>query len=540
MVEHAFAIDADETVERADEMMQATQHEFAAVVSDGRVIGTCSRGKLRQMVGGRYGFALHARRRLRDYVEADGNTFNSNTSLRELLDLSLAREDEKFYHDIVIVDGEQRLVGLVSTLRLVRAQSQIMADQNLQLNQQRDELEQVNTSLRESLEQQRALERRVVQEAKSALLQTLAGGIAHEINNKLVPIIGYSEMMAEEAGSRVDREFEGYCVTIRTAALESAQIIRQLLELSKPPAPALVRLDLREPVEMAMTFTHLLIKESDTAFELDLPEGAVIVLADATQIKQLVVNLVLNAIDAMGASAERRLLVRLTASGEIATLLVRDSGDGIPAGGIDRIFDPFYTTKRPDKGTGLGLSVCSSIARQHHGEISVESEVGRGSTFKVTLPLGLASSLPQAAAPESASRAPGAQGREYHGLSALVADDEAASGQLVKRALEHAMGLDVEWVPDGEAAVERLRQRDYALVVSDMRMPKLGGMELLAWVTEHRPRLASRILFITGDEGAEGIEALERGGALLLLKPFKLGALTTACRTILAQGAPPS
>jgi CheY-like chemotaxis protein len=344
--------------------------------------------------------------------------------------------------------------------------------------------------------------------------------------------VGYAELMAEQAAVWNDRELEGYCATVRTCALESAQIIRQLLELSKPSAPALARLDLREPIEEAMTFTQLRVKESDTTFTLDLPGTAVMVLADATQVKQLIVNLVLNAIDAMADSDVRRLSVCLAASHEIATLTVHDSGCGIPAHSIDRIFDPFFTTKRPDEGTGLGLSVCSAIVRQHNGVISVESTAERGSTFTVTLPLRVESAHSAASAP--AVRTSGARTTEYRGLPALVVDDEVAAGQVVKRALERMMGLDVSWVPDGEMAVERLGEHDYALVVSDMRMPKMDGLDLLAWIRKHRPAMVSRILFITGDAGVDRDDAVRRAGARLLLKPFRIDALVRECRSIIA------
>jgi signal transduction histidine kinase/CheY-like chemotaxis protein len=532
LVEHAFAIDADETMENADNIMQHAPHEYAAVISKGVVVGTCSRALLRRLVGGQYGFALHARHLVRRHVYAVHHAFNANAPLREVLDIALARQDDDFYHDVVIVDDDHHLVGLVSTLRLVREQSRLMADQYLIRDQQRAELERVNGSLRDSLELQRALEHQMVQEAKSALMRSLAGGIAHEINNKLVPIMGYAELMAQQAAAWRDHELEEYCGVVRTCALESAQIIRQLLELSKPTAPALVSLDLREAITQAMTFTQLRIRESDTSFELDLPAREVVVLADPTQIKQLIVNLVLNAIDAMVGVAERRLSVQLTVSGETARLAVRDSGSGIPADRIGRIFDPFFTTKRSEKGTGLGLAVCSAVARQHDGDIFVESTVGQGSTFTVSLPLGrsadraLASSVPENVA--------GVPSIDLRGIPALVADDEVGSGQFVKRALEKALGLDVTWVADGEAAVRHIETKDYALIVSDMRMPKLDGIELLAWVGVHRPAMASRMLFITGDASADKYEAAKRAGVRVLLKPFKVEALTSECRSIAA------
>ncbi len=160
LVEHTFAIDADETMENADHIMQRTGHEYAAVVSNGTVIGTCSRSLLRRLVGGRYGFALYARDFVRKHADSTHEMFNANTPLRELLDTALAREDEDFYHDVLVVDDERRLVGLVSTLVLVRAQSRLMADQYLLRDRQRAELERVNGSLRESLEAEGAAEHR--------------------------------------------------------------------------------------------------------------------------------------------------------------------------------------------------------------------------------------------------------------------------------------------------------------------------------------------------------------------------------------------
>jgi signal transduction histidine kinase/CheY-like chemotaxis protein len=533
LVEHAFAIDADETLDNVDRKLQAVRHEFAAVVDNGVVIGTCSRSLLRRLVGGRYGFALYAGARVREHLNKSDHRFAANTSMRELLDVALAREDEEFYHDVVVVDDDQHLVGLVSTLRLVRAQSQLMADQYLLLDHQRSELERVNDDLRDSLELQRKLEHQVVQEAKSALLQSLAGGIAHEINNKLVPIMGYAELMAEQAAVWGDDALQDYCMTVRTCALESAQIIRQLLELSKPSAPALAVVDLRALIEQAMTFTQLRIKESDTTFELDLPDAEAEILADATKIKQVVVNLVLNAIDAMAQTAERRLSVRLTVADEVAKLVVRDSGSGIPANCIDRIFDPFFTTKQPNQGTGLGLSVCRTIARQHLGEISVESTTGLGSTFTLTLPIGRQAAVE--AAPGSIAPLREIRTTDHRGIPALVVDDEFAAGHLVKHALERTMGLDVSWVTDGELAISRLRDHDYAVIVSDMRMPKVDGMELLAWIGKHRPDMATRILFITGDSAAERNDTAVQAGARLLLKPFKIDDLTRECRLIIER-----
>ena len=398
-------VPVNQSIEAVDEYLRHNDHEYAAVTQGDHVIGVCSRSHVRSLVGGRYGFALHSRTAIQAQMLDKYLAFDTYTPLGDVLRAALSRGGDEFYQDVVLVEADGRFVGMISTERLVRAQSALVAQQMRVVESQRLELTDVNRSLSEALIQHSELERRLVQEEKAMLVRTLAGGIAHEINNKLVPISGYAELLIEELLPFGNSRLDGYCSMIRDSAFESARIISQLLQLARPLPAERTSADLGRLVREGLTLVNLRLKESSTELLLDLPTEPVPVLADASQIKQLVMNLVLNALDAMADRSARRLVVRLGAPGSMATLSITDGGHGIRGEHLTRIFDPFFTTKQSDKGTGLGLSVCLAIARQHGGDIQVESTPGVGTTFHVHLPIE--SGLPAKATPaESAAEGP--------------------------------------------------------------------------------------------------------------------------------------
>ncbi len=288
-------------------------------------------------------------------------------------------------------------------------------------------------------------------------MRTLAGGIAHEINNKLAPIIGYAgtrwpsgPLNGATGNSKMLRHGED----LRLAPKVGADHSPATVELSKPSAPALMPLDLREPIRQAMTFLQLRIKESEHDVRTrPAARRRRVVLAEATQIKQLIVNL---RPERDRCDGERRSAggcpFASPSPGPISSevLLVRDSGSGIAADCIDRVFDPFFTTKRSDKGTGLGLSVCSAIVRQHDGEISVESATGEGSTFTVTLPLARAAELSSRLA--DGGKQPGrARGRKPREFPRSWWTMKSAAGNSLKHAASSACSRPPRHVGEGTA-----------------------------------------------------------------------------------------
>ena len=395
-------------------------------------------------------------------------------------------------------------------------------------------------ALLDDVTDQRAMERRAAQEEKSAMLDSLVGGIAHEINNKLSPIIGFSELLMAQAAKSPNGDVLEFSSIIRASATDSAKIISQLLQLSRPSSAERTVCDLTAVVEDSLAILRLKLRAVGAQLEWMPPEDPMGVLADVSQLKQVIINLVLNAVDAMEHGSRRKLHIGIQRNGERIFLILADSGHGIRREHLGRIFDPFFTTKGPKRGTGLGLSVCFSIIRQHGGNIQVESTEGIGTTFKITLP---ASELPITPAFDEpgvirldAHQFSGPGEKDGERLRALVVDDESYITGLVQEALRARMGLIVQRVSTGRDALDHLNGGDYDVVISDIRMPDFDGFELFAWICSHRPELRDKFLFITGDAGSAELDGrLEALRMPVLRKPFSVEDLLMHCRRILEK-----
>lgn len=383
---------------------------------------------------------------------------------------------------------------------------------------------------------QRAMERLMSRQEKQTLLDTLVGGIAHELNNKLTPVQGFSELIAlsEDPQTRHYAEMIGKCVG------EAAHIIRQLLQLSKPNNADTQLIDLRVIVAEALSMLRFQIRESRAAVQTSQPVVPVWVRADAAQIKQVVMNLALNGLQAMSERAHAVLKVAIDEEWGCARVVVADNGVGIPPENLERIFDPFFTTKGPERGTGLGLSVCYSIVQQHGGEITVESEPDAGAKFVVQLPAEaagpvvrepVATRLVTAVAPTAKPRT----------ARVLVVEDEVHVRRLIQEVLWTRFGCEVDTATHGVDAFERLAVEQYALVISDIRMPTMNGTELYLWLREAQPLLARRFIFVTGYPGDNHLEQdLANWNVPVLSKPFTVSRLCELCAPYLeaAMAAP--
>jgi CheY-like chemotaxis protein len=216
----------------------------------------------------------------------------------------------------------------------------------------------------------------------------------------------------------------------------------------------------------------------------------------------------------------------------VATVVVADHGVGIPPENLERIFDPFFTTKGPERGTGLGLSVCISIARKHGGDIAVQSRVGEGAQFTFSLPLeqvqGAVAPVP-AAAPAVLSRMPSGDGGRV-----LVVDDEPQVRRVIASVLTSRFGCEVDTVPGGMEALERLATTAYALVLSDVSMATMPGTELYLWLREAQPGTSERFVFVTGYAGANELAGVvAEWGVPVLRKPFTIEQLAECCAPFL-------
>jgi two-component system NtrC family sensor kinase len=262
------------------------------------------------------------------------------------------------------------------------------------------------------------------------------------------------------------------------------------------------------------------------------------VFADAHQLQQVLLNLIINAEQAMLSANGRGALVIRTwhdVNRDAVVLEVTDDGPGVPAEVKSKIFDPFFTTKDVGKGTGLGLTVAYAIVQEHGGRIRVASppapahgRPARGACFVVELPV---SGLDAAAATPSAPQ-PSLEG--FHGTSVLLVEDETGLAASISGVLTSA-GLNVEYAGDGEEALSRMRGAAYDLVISDLKTPRVDGMMLYRAIAAATPSLARRVIFVTGDvAGTDAARFLDESACRWLAKPVRPADLLRAVRETLA------
>jgi two-component system NtrC family sensor kinase len=386
-----------------------------------------------------------------------------------------------------------------------------------------------DVSERKRLESQaRELYHQLLQAEKMAALGQTISGVAHELNNPLATILTSAERLSAKP---VDDDVRRGVETIRAESERAARIVRNLLTFARKRHTTRAMVDLnsvvRETLALRAYEQRLTNIEVIEAFSTGLPQ----VFADPHQIQQVLLNLVINAEQAMlSANGRGTLIVRTwhDVDRETVVLEVSDDGPGVPQDVQPKIFDPFFTTKEVGQGTGLGLTVAYAIVQEHGGRIDVVSGSGAGATFSVQLPTGGAALRPaRDRAPEPAAEVPA-------GSAALVVEDEAPLAAAVADALGDA-GFTVDRAADGEEALARVAVRAYDVIVCDIKMPRLDGPAFYRRVAATMPALAHRIIFVTGDvAGTEAERFLEDSGCRWLAKPFRLADLLRAAREAIA------
>jgi PAS domain S-box-containing protein len=383
--------------------------------------------------------------------------------------------------------------------------------------------------------EQRALEAQLRQAQKMEAIGQLAGGIAHDFNNLLTAILGNVSLVTSSlAGRDPNREL---IEAAEKATLRAAALTRQLLGFSRQAPLHSQPADLRQTINEVV---NLLSRTIDPRIELQVKGASDLwpVQADSGQMNQVLMNLCINARDAMPhggvlqVECENTVLgendVRLhldARAGEFIRLSVRDTGNGIPPEIRSRIFEPFFTTKGPGKGTGLGLAMVFGIIQQHGGWISCHSTVGQGTRFDIFLPRCVPTAVPAASADASPSIRQGTE-------TILLVDDEPMIRNLGQMILER-YGHQVLLAEDGLNALEvyRAEGERIDLVILDLTMPHLSGQDTLRRLLQINPRV--KVLFASGYT-AETLTHSEQGTVLgFVSKPFRPEGLAEAVRTAL-------
>jgi len=386
-----------------------------------------------------------------------------------------------------------------------------------------------NVSERRKLDDQsRDLYQQLLQAEKMAALGQTISGVAHELNNPLATILSWAERLAER---NLDETSRRGVDVILSESERAARIVRNLLTFARKRQSTRSMIDLNQVVRETLALRAYEQRLTNIDVVIALASGLPPVFADAHQIQQVLLNLVINAEQAMLSANGRGSLVLRTwhdAERNSVVLQVSDDGPGVPGEVKSKIFDPFFTTKEVGKGTGLGLTVAYAIVQEHGGSIRVESQPAGGAAFTVELPVSGVESTPRPRLPSVTVD------RSIQGASVLLVEDERALATAVGEALTDA-GLLVDHAGDGEEALARVRQNTYDVVICDLKMPHVDGMMLYRAIAAATPTLARRVIFVTGDvAGADAERFLEESGCRWLSKPFRLGDLLRSVREALA------
>lgn len=390
-------------------------------------------------------------------------------------------------------------------------------DKSLLLEQSRDAYE----SLRRTQQQ-------LLQSEKMAAVGQLISGVAHELNNPLTAILGYSEMLRSDGLSR-DQASE-YAEKLHRQAQRTHHIVQSLLSFARQRKPHRSAVNLHQILEDTLVLREydLRIKKIRVHRQFDphLPDTS----ADFHQLQQVFLNVLNNAVDAIEESGgPGEIWIRTEASHGRLRVEFTDSGPGIK--NPNRIFDPFYTTKPVGKGTGLGLSICYGIVKEHGGEIEARNSPPRGATFVITLPVMVGGSSPvndDASNPKGAIRG-----------TILLVDDVETVLQLEEEVLE-AAGASVLLARTAAQAIEILTRETVDAVICDARLYwDDSGTGLCGWIGKHQPGLSPKILFTVSSAGEEDMSRLLRStGCPILCKPFHIDQFLAAVNSVLSTPAP--
>lgn len=365
----------------------------------------------------------------------------------------------------------------------------------------------------------RLIQKRVMLTSKLAALGEMAAGIAHEVNNPLQVMMANIELLEDSVSEKGHKRIDN----LKDGIHRIKSIVRDLLIFAREQTTELDDVDINSVITKVADILGNQLRVANVKLELDLDRRTLIGRCNRNLIQQVMINLLQNARDAIeGSGKGSKVAIRsVLLPGGIIVIEVADDGPGIPEEIADRIFDPFFTTKDVGKGTGLGLSVSRRIIESMGGNISVSSSPISGTTFTISLfnnkDLAGIKNASMSAAP-----------LDYNVLkdkTAIIVDDEAGVVRAIKESIGRRLA-SIDGATDGLAALYLLQDKDYDIIMLDIKMPGMNGMELYRKLSEIKPYLNERIIFLTGDMENEGTNTfLKQTGCRYLSKPFSMKEL---------------
>jgi PAS domain S-box-containing protein len=365
-------------------------------------------------------------------------------------------------------------------------------------------------------EKERELQQELNVTGRLASIGEVAAGIAHEINNPLTGVIGFAQMLRQ---MDVPDDIKEAVEVIDDGAKRTAGIVEKLLTFARRSKPEKEYVDINSVVVSAIDIRAYEMRTNNikviTKLARDLPRT----MANVGQLQQVFLNIIINAEHAMATHERGTLTIKTEKANGNVRASITDDGPGISKENVNRLFDPFFTTKDSDEGTGLGLSISYGIIKEHGGIIRAESTLGKGSKFIIDLPV-------LTEAEKTAVNEPDDQGLgSVNGAKILVVDDEPNICRVLDRLLTRE-GHDVEAMSSAQTALERLNDTKYDLILLDIKMPGMNGIEFYNHMKEIAPSLQQKVVCITGDViSAKNKAFLEKAKIPCITKPFAVDEL---------------
>ena len=375
------------------------------------------------------------------------------------------------------------------------------------------------------------LRRQVVHLEKMAAIGRMVSGVAHELNNPLAGILGYSQLVTS---SELDPSTRRMVEVILTQAERAGKIVQNFLSLAAKTEPTRILFNLNEVIRNVIQLREYQENVEDILITSELSEDLPRAWGDPHQVEQVFLNLIINAEDAIS-DAQRRpgsIHIKTSVQGGRILTTVTDNGSGIRARDMGHIFDPFFTTKDNHRGTGLGLTICSEIVKDHGGELYAWSTYGRGSTFTLELPVK-AQVQEEEVGPVSTS-----DGQSLRNKKILVIDDEIHITELIFDVLARK-GARIDLANSGADALNQIKNKEYDVVICDQRMPGISGQRLYRLVESLNSDMRHKFLFVTGDVvNVQTKHFFAQAGVQYLRKPFKIQELVEAIEGIISRNQP--
>ncbi len=378
-------------------------------------------------------------------------------------------------------------------------------------------------------EERRQLELKAQITSRLASVGEMAAGVAHEINNPLTGVTGYAQLLMYRKD--LPKDIRSDLAAINDGAQRVAGIVQRLLAFSRQTKPQRKLVDINELIESTLVLRAYHLRVNNIEVVTRLTHGFLETVADPGQIQQVLLNLIVNAETEMKLAHDKgKLTIATKKKDKTIKIYIKDNGPGIKPEVMDKIFDPFFTTREIGQGTGLGLSLCYGIVTEHNGRIYAESKPGKGATFIVELPVVTkVASLEQAKTVVKKSH-------KTAKARILVVDDEQVIRNIVDRVLT-GEGHRVETVDNAAEALNRIENHRYNLVLLDIKMPGMNGVELYKRIQKKNKSLARRVVFITGDiMGSDTEKYLAETKSAHIEKPFNAEQLKKAVKRALGEG----